>query len=361
MSQNTVTLLKRKRDNKGEDMGAGNATSFGEHKRPDGADGLLAAARLEAIRGTDIVPAAAGMRTAAAEQNIDEWHDLSFVTAEHGVVPKMPDDFTPHMTGGQALTGHRRAHRIKYEGAGVELRMYSATNIRAYALESGNKTFDIPVSAEYPGGTVQGWLRVTPQGKGAWGVAGLGMDEKSAAYVAEAAAAVLESRTPSVALGRVKDLMVERKKRFAQSGVAVELVPTEKSGFIAGVGYHKESGNIIVQMSGRAYRYKAGVDKFNMLLKATSPGHVYNALKKGSESRSPVVRCATCDKWSTKSKVHRCASICACQSPSCRLPHSHTKGAPRVFADPNATAVFPQNQAVRQAAARRLLPFARQK
>lgn len=353
MSQNNVTLIKRrKRDNTGESLGKGNPTSFGEHKRNEAADDLLGGDRLDrrtALRGTDFVAGAAVGRSERAERDIEEWHDRAFKAAEYGNVPMMPDDYTPNMTGGQATTGHRRTTRKTYEGAGVEVRTYSATAIRAYAKESGHKTFDIPASAVYPDGDVQGSLRVTPQGNGAWGVVGIGMDPKASAYVAEAVAAVLESRTPSVALGRVGDLMARRKKRFAQAGIVLE--STHKSSFIGGAAFDEKAGIMYVKMQGKkTYMYRATIANFNTVKNAMSPGVIYNALKKkGSGRGGAVISCEKCGRVSPARVGHQCPSICGCKSPTCPLPHSYVPKAPRDLSGPAET--FEQNTAMRRAAA----------
>ncbi len=100
------------------------------------------------------------------------WWGAHFRTAEYGggtpagqvgEYPQMPDDFTPKRTLGQALSGHRRTHRMAYinKAGGYTLRMPSATSIKAFDRQTGG-TFDVPVSArDAAGRSVSGWVRVT--------------------------------------------------------------------------------------------------------------------------------------------------------------------------------------------------------
>ena len=262
--------------------------------------------RADALRAGEFVPAAA---TATVDNQVDTWWDRGFVTAEHGTYPKLPDDWTPGGTKGHALSGGRRTHRRTYKGAGVELRMPSVTAIRSFAAEAGAATFDVPVSASFPGGTVQGWVRVTPQRPGEWSVSGLGMDPEASAYVSEAVSAVLEARTPSVALAATDDLMARRRRRFAQGGVKLQ-APNNKSQFISGVGYNRDAGTMAVVMGKRSYTYQVPEHVFNMVKNAASPGQVYNLLIKGKTAHgAPVVACDRCGRFSAAAVGHRCPSF----------------------------------------------------
>lgn len=325
----------------------------------EGASGLLSASRLDALRGDDFVPASAIGRDDGAERDIEEWHRRAFITAEHGVVPMMPDDFTPRHTQGRALSGLRRASRIKYKGLGTEVRMYSATNIRAFAQESGNKTFDIPVTAIYPGGDVQGTLRITPQGPGRWSVAGLGMSPEAAAYASEMASSVLEARSPSLALMQVKDVMARRKKRFSVQGVRMQA--TKLSKFIGNVGYDKAAGLLYVKMKGKlTYTYAASEVQYHHLMNATSPGEVYNTIKGMGKGRGhDVATCEKCGRCSPGGAAHRCPSWCECTSQSCTLPH----GRELAYRNPSAAQApspsFKQNDAARKEARRQFAGLAR--
>ena len=296
---------------------------YAPHTRPDatinlGPGGLTTAdrdLRRVALLHGGFVPAIA-LPSAGNDIDRDLWWQTAFVRSEYqgeaGGFHKMPDDYTPKQSGGQAISGNRRTHRIKYEGAGVSVRMPSATAIRSYSAVIGNQTFHIPVSADYPGGSVQGSVRVTRNGPGEWSVSGLGFDPRANAYVSEAISAILESRTPSVALGRVPDLQQRRRDRFAAGGVKMDL--TEKSGFISGVGYNKASSTMSVKIGLKHYAYKVSEKTFNAVRGARSPGAAYNLLVKGNQRAEAVDSCPKCGRFNVATDVHRCPS--AHQQPS---------------------------------------------
>ena len=204
----------------------------------------------------------------------------------------MPDDFTPRRTIGQALSGHRRTHRMAYRdhAGGFTLRMPSATSIKAFEKETGG-TFDVPVSArDAAGRTVSGWVRVTHH-RGGWASTPVGdFGPRTGAQVAESVAAVLEARRPSRALSEVGDLLARRRERQRAQGVPVSAV---KSTFIAGVGYDKATGTMAVAMTGgRLYGYQVPPEVHRAVAESTSPGGAYNALVKGT-GRAGIARCPT--------------------------------------------------------------------
>lgn len=139
-----------------------------------------------------------------------QWWDRQFQAAEYqpdgAGYAMMPDDYTPKFTEGGSLSGHRRTHRILYKGAGVALRMPSATAIERYSTETG-LTFGVPVSAAFPGGTVTGSVRVTHNGAGLWSESSNGFTPELAAYVCEGVSAILEARRPSMGLKQAGDLL----------------------------------------------------------------------------------------------------------------------------------------------------------
>lgn len=265
--------------------------------------------RHDALRLGGFVPAVATpiVRGAADAR---QWWDAEFARGEYqgedGGYAKLPDDWTPARTGGNALSGHRRTHRIRYENEEVSLQMPSATTIKAFAAGVGYETFDVPVSASYPGGNVQCWVRVTRNGPGEWSVSGLGMDDKASAYVSEAVSAVLEMRSPSTALIRNPDLMARRRARFASGGVKIS--QTAKSGFISGVGYNAADGTMAVKIGNRHYSYRVSQEVFNRVRGARSPGQAYNMLVKGREHANEVSSCEKCGRFFAADAQHRCPS-----------------------------------------------------
>ncbi len=224
---------------------------------------------------------------------IDRWWAGSFVAAEYGAsgegFEKMPDDYTPGMKAGRALSGHRRTSRVKYEGAGVALRMPSATAIRRYSTEHNNHTFDVPVSAEVDGRTVTAWVRVTSHGPRLWSTKAVGFapNDPRGLKVAEAVNAVLESRRPRTALAEARNLVARRRARAREVGVAMRPLSARNS-FISHAGYDRGRGVLVLTMSGRAYGYKTDEQTAARLLESRSPGAVYNALVKGHVKRAAV-------------------------------------------------------------------------
>lgn len=227
-------------------------------------------------------------------RGIDAWWGGSFVSAEYEAngegFEKMPDDYTPGMASGRALSGHRRTHRMRYEGAGVVLRMPSATAIRRYSAERGHRTFDVPVSAEVDGRTVQAWVRVTQHGPRVWSTKALGFapGDVRGLKVAEAANAVLESRRPRVALERVRDLMARRRDRASQVGTVVHPF-AYRSSFLQRAGYDRARGVFTVEIGGKAYGYQVSERVAQAVMNARDPGRVYNAMIRGRARRVDTV------------------------------------------------------------------------
>lgn len=242
---------------------------------------------------------------------VKQWWDTHFVRSEYqpdgAGYPKMPDDWTPRMTGGAALSGHRRTYRRTYTGAGVSVRMPSATAIKSYSGAVLHSTFDVPVQADYPGGSVSGWVRVTKMGPNEYAVSGLDFGDKENALVSEAVSAVLEARRPSVALRDVGDLLKRRRDRFAAAGTKVDATP--RSGFISGVGYNKLTGVMGVTIGTRAYAYEVPEVVFEKVRGAHSPGEMYNLLVKGRGRRvEEITACPRCGRFNAASAKHRCPS-----------------------------------------------------
>lgn len=226
-------------------------------------------------------------------RGIKRWWSGSFISAEHEAAgagfEKMPDDYTPGQTSGRALSGNRRTHRMKYEGAGVTLRMPSATAIRRYSATHGHRTFDVPVSATINGRQVSSWVRVTEHEPRVWSTKALGFDptDQVGLKLAEAANAVLESRRPRTALSSVRSLMNRRRQRAKQMGVPLKPLSQRRS-FISEAGYDKARGVLAMRMGGTVYGYKVSEQTASQILNARSPGERYNAIIKGRARRAKV-------------------------------------------------------------------------
>lgn len=290
--------------------------------------------RVEELRAHGYAPAAVvdDPFDPARTSRRDEWWQASFALAEHargGGYHVMPDDYTPGMTEGQSLTGHRRTHRMKYEGGGAVLRMPSATAIKRYADDIDGATFDVPVEAHTPAGTMHGYVRVTRGKNGLWLVESpeLGRDEQGrptvtdpatgqarlatpreiarSQYVTEAVNAVLESRRPSLALKEVGDLMARRRERRAQLGET--LVTPDQSGVVKGVAYSAATQATLVRLGNRVYAYAdTSPQDASRLLRNYSPGRVYNQHFKNRKPSIRVEQCPDCRRYALTTIEHRC-------------------------------------------------------
>lgn len=241
-----------------------------------------------------------------------QWWGGNFVNAEYnaedGSYPQMPDDFTPKRTLGRALSGHRRTHRMKYEGKDTTLRMPSATSVKGFAAENGG-TFDVPVSVETPNGTMNGWVRVTKGANGAWSSKAMGFGD-SEVYVGESVRAVLEARHPSTALYEAGDILERYRSREAMEGVAME----ERQSFIKGIGYDEKSKTAFVSMGGvtksgeeKTYAYgDVEPSEYRALAEAESTGRAYNKEIKSKREGERAHQCPKCSRFMAKGGAHVC-------------------------------------------------------
>lgn len=276
----------------------------------DGMNAVQRAQRHAALEESGFIPAVSGSaeRSGTTRSKVGTWWDSHFVRAEYrpddAGYPQMPDDFTPSQTGGRALSGSRRTHRMSYAGPDVTVRMPSATSIKRYARETG-QTFDVPVTATFPGGNISGWVRVTQNGPNEWSAQGLNFPGGDAVQVAEAVGAVLESRRPRNSLHAAGDLLARRAERIASAGERIQ--ESSKSSFVTGAGYDRSRGVLAVKIGDRVYGYKASLERVRAFSAATSVGQAYNRLVKGTQV-SPVIECAKCHRFNVEGQAHRCPS-----------------------------------------------------
>ncbi|MGC0250424.1 hypothetical protein [Pseudactinotalea sp. Z1748] len=272
-------------------------------------DGDLFPARREQLAAGGYVPAVAAEAVVSPTTTArgDDWWDTHFVQAEYnaedGGYAQMPDDYTPAMTSGHAMSGHRRTHRMAYSAGGVAVRMPSRTAINRFATENKGNTFDVPVSASLPSGDVQGWVRVTKVGPGRWETSGVGFTGDAEVGVAEAVGATLEGRSSAMKPQSFNDLIERRKQRIAEQGFEMSEVT---STWIESVGYDKNSGVLATLTSaGRMYGHKVPHKTFDALSQSRSPGALFNKLVKGNE-RTEVHRCGDCGRYTTAGAAHTC-------------------------------------------------------
>jgi hypothetical protein len=264
------------------------------------------AARRAALTAAGYIPATAG--TSDGRVTINRWWNTRFTQAEYRVgdsgYPQMPDDFTPSDSTGSSLSGRRRTQRMTYTSEEVSVTMPSAAAIRRYSYENGG-TFDVPVSATFPGGNVSGWVRVTQNGANTWSVQGLNFPDADPGQVAEAISAVLEARRPSTALQDAGDLLARRAERIAAGGEKIQAPPHES--FIIGAGYDHTQGVLAVKIGAKLYGYTVTPERVRLFGKSTSVGAAYNRLLKGQQV-AEVHECDKCHRFNVGAVTHRCPS-----------------------------------------------------
>lgn len=282
----------------------------------DGELGTFLADRRERIRaGGYVAPTAATLASVDPRSSayVRDWWEAEHATAEYGsdagAYPQMPDDYTPSRTLGHSLSGHRRTHRMAYAGAGVSMRMPSVTSIRRYALELAGAapdapaTFDVPVTATYPGGEVTGWVRVTRSEDGAFATRGLGFSKEASAYVAEGVQCLLEARRPTRALAETGSLLERRRQRAAQIGTHLAEV---RSSWIKAAGYDKATGTMVVTTAAHEYGYRVPPEVFSEMSRSRKPGRVFNQVVRGVAARVEISRCERCERYTADLAAHHC-------------------------------------------------------
>lgn len=269
------------------------------------------AQRRELFRANGFVPAATlqAVNAPTTTEHREEWWNRNFVAAEYGTggksYPQMPDDNTPSMHTGQAMSGHRRTHRMNYGNKDIQLRMPSATAIRRFSGDNGNPTFDVPVSVSLKGGApVQGWVRVTKTGPHSWETTTLGGKGDAGDQVSEAVAAVLESRRVTMALAKVPDLLAARKAREAAKGA--ELSPVSSS-WIDSIGYDENTNTMATRIGDKLYGHKVSKQFFDAVKNTERPGAVYNKLVRAHQ-RTTVNQCGKCSRFTSALVSHTCPS-----------------------------------------------------
>lgn len=274
--------------------------------------------RVERLREGGFVPAGA-MPTPfdpTTTRQRDAWWVASYAQAEQnpdGGVEILPDDYTPGMRSGRSLSGHRRTHRYRYSGNGIELRMPSRTTANRFADELSGRTFDMPVESTFPGGSFHGYVRVTRGPGNTWEVSALGTDNpEHAVYVSESVRAVLESRRPRSALTDARDLLARHRERYAKAGIRTDVQPKHASSAMRFLGHNPVTGEMFVRLQhdgGKAYDYGfAGVTakEFANIGRARSPMGAFNAMVKGRKQRFRIDSCTQCHRVYNVDRGHIC-------------------------------------------------------
>ncbi|QOD05710.1 hypothetical protein [Pseudarthrobacter sp. BIM B-2242] len=268
------------------------------------------AERRELLRSAGFIPATTLQASAhpSTTEHREDWWDRNLVAAEYRstgtkTYPQMPDDYTPAKTFGQAMSGLRRTHRMKYENGDISVRMPSATAVKRYSAENGNPTFDVPVSVSIKGAApVQGWVRVTKTGPSSWEATAQGGSGANADMLSEAVAATLESRRPSIALKRIPDLLEAHRQREEAKGDPLEPI---RSSFIDAIGYDESTGTMATKIGEKVYGHRVSKDFFELVKNAERPGSIFNKFIKGNPGAG-VQKCPRCARFFTPDKAHTC-------------------------------------------------------
>ncbi|WP_375000091.1 hypothetical protein [Aeromicrobium sp. CTD01-1L150] len=265
--------------------------------------------RAEALRAGGYVPpvfmpAADDPRST---DRIAQYWDQHFIGAEHNApreFPQMPDDYGS-ASSGRALSGRRRVNRQLYQGAGVAVRMPSATKTKEYANEVQG-TFLLPVSVtdDETGRSHSGWAAVTKTGPASWSVSAPFMDPATNAKISESVATVLEARRPRAALRSVGSLLDRHRARLASNGAELNQVT---STWVSAVGYDQSQSAMVMKTSrGDVYGYQVDRNTYESVRGAASPGRVVNKLLKGSGKGVQVGDCGSCGRVYVETNGHRC-------------------------------------------------------
>lgn len=219
----------------------------------------------------------------------------------------MPDDWTKDKVAGDSSTGFRRTVLRTYKGAGIELRMPSATAIKEYSGAIGNEVLDIPVEVTGADGrTLQAWVRAVKTGPGEWQTTTLGEHGATTGghRAAEAVAAVLEARRPTVALAEAGSLIDRRRQKTARTGTK----STGKSlagGAYKNIAYDSMTKTLSVNYVGKVVGRHVSVDDAKAFLNSTDPMRTWNELIRPA-ANVMVRECETCSRRYAAAADHVC-------------------------------------------------------
>lgn len=274
----------------------------------------LWADRGSALAVDGYVPAVAHttIRAAGRRDGVQTWWANHFASGEWNVpsgdYPKLPDDNTPGMHGGAALSGHRRTHRMRYHFNGVDVRMPSKTAVRRFAAE-GHRTFDVPYSVTDEWGVSHsGWMRVSGPQAGLWDVQALGVNSQNVQQLAKAREVVhatLEGRRPEMDVSDVGAILRHARRQRAAAGVTV--APTKQdSSWIKKVGYGDNTGVMVIETDRRAYGFRVDPKLYAELRDSHSPGRTFNYEVKGKKAGVKVEQCGSCQRYTSDMAAHHC-------------------------------------------------------
>lgn len=235
--------------------------------------------------------------------NADQWWAEHFAAAEYnpdGDIPKMPDHSSDTRTG-HSLTGTRRLPLVNYPWRGATFQMPSATACRRFAETSNSHAVDIPITVTRPDGTqYAGWVRASGRGH-SWMCEPLNIEGKDGAAAAEAVAALLEARRPSLALREAGDLIA----RHNHNRAGIEATPVSSS-WIRAIGYGPDNTLVMQTETGRVYSYRMAATYLRAVQKHRSPGEAFNHIVKKKGQRVEAEQCPDCLRIYLTGNTHVC-------------------------------------------------------
>lgn len=261
--------------------------------------------RLATLRVGGYVPAV----VSSANFKQDGWWRRHALLAERnhpdGDRPAMASVWSVREDGAPPVP--RRSHVMSYANDQVSIRMPSITSIREFSLartgaKEPGETFDVPVSAQFPGGACDGWVRVVAGEGGEWATQGLGFSPKQNEYVAESVQCLLESRRPSRALREVGDLLERRRLRAAMYGVPIRPM---NSSWMRGLAYEQVTGTMFLMTETQRYGFRVPQSTYLRIAQSPRPGVPFNLDVRGVAERRVVNECEKCGRVYATDQ-HRC-------------------------------------------------------
>lgn len=199
------------------------------------------------------------------------------------------------------------SHRMWYTGDQSTLRCPSVASIKRFQrTQPTGAPFDVPVSAHFEGGQIDGFVRVMTDGEGNWSTMSIGFPDEQSATVAESVHCLLESRRPSRALEETVDLMERRRRRRAEMGTRLEPVT---SGWIREMGYDPATGTMLMSVDAKEgrknYAYSVPMVEYLRVAQDPAPGRVFNQRLRRTAPRVEARECSSCGNVFVTDR-HRC-------------------------------------------------------
>lgn len=275
-------------------------------KAGSGSSGLTLERNEELAAGIDTPGVIAeGVAPAASTHNLRQWWTTAFLEGEYsqsGDVARMPDDWTPRMSKGRAISGYRRTHRVKYSVGDYDIRMPSRTAINSYMVKMGLETLDVPIGiSQGEDNGSQMFVRVFRHPNGAFDVRTIGADGEQDIIAGESVAAILEGTSGQVS--SFKELYKRRQARMEAAGFVMER-NVRNSTFMESLDWNPRRRIISIVMNGKLYRYRGSKAIYTQLQNPAKRGKALSDLKKNYKLLGAHGRCHQCGRF--MSDPHLC-------------------------------------------------------